>query len=235
MAVTPAPKRQACPGVCDDNFVAMTTLRVLIADDHQLIIDGLSQILRTEKSIGTISSAINGRKALDMVLSGEVDCVIMDINMPELNGLEATKLIKKEKPFIRVIVVSMLCDASIVSKMLKAGADAFINKDTGKEELLKAIAKVMNGEKYISPEISNNLFVHLNDRNVNTNHDDKHLSPREIEIVRYIAEGLTNIEIAANLFLSTSTVDTHRKNVLAKLQLKNTAALVKYAAQHKLL
>src|SRR5678815_2501750 len=91
-----------------------------------------------------------------------------DINMPVLNGLEATKLIKKEKPFIKIIVVSMLCDASIVSKMLKAGADAFINKDTGKSELLKAIEKVMQDEKYISPEISTNLFTHLTDRNVNT-------------------------------------------------------------------
>ena len=84
----------------------------------------------------------------------DIDCVIMDINMPVLNGLEATKLIKKEKPYIKIIVVSMQCDASIVNKMLKAGADAFINKDTGKDELLKAIDKVMNDEKYISPEIA---------------------------------------------------------------------------------
>jgi len=152
-----------------------------------------------------------------------------------LNGLEATKLIKKEKPFIKIIVVSMLCDASIVNKMLKAGADAFINKDTGKSELLKAIEKVILGEKYISPEISNNLFTHLTDRNVNASEKEKHLTTREIEIIRYIADGLTNIEIAAKLFLSIVTVDTHRKNMLAKLHLKNTASLVKYAAEHKLL
>ena len=129
----------------------------------------------------------------------------------------------------------MLCDPSIVSKMLKAGADAFINKDTGKSELLKAIQKVMSGEKYISPEISNNLFTHFSDRNVNINADETHLTKREIEIIRYIADGLTNNEIAAKLFLSTVTIDTHRKNILAKLQLKNTASLVKYAAEHKLL
>jgi len=129
----------------------------------------------------------------------------------------------------------MLCDAPIVNKMLKAGADAFINKDTGKSELLKAINKVMNNEKYISPEISNNLFIHLNDRNVNNPENDKHLTTREIQVIRHIADGLTNIEIAAKLFLSIVTVDTHRKNILAKLQLKNTASLVKYAADHKLL
>lgn len=210
-------------------------VNLLIADDHQLIIDGLIKILETEKTIGEIYSANNGKEAAEKTLIHDIDCVIMDINMPVLNGLEAAKLIKKENPEIKIIVVSMLCDASIVNKMLKAGADAFINKDTGKEELLKAIDKVMNGEKYISPGISNNLFTHLSDRNVNAPENEKHLTPREIEIIRYIADGLTNNEIAAKLFLSPVTVDTHRKNILAKLHLKNTAALVKYAAEHKLL
>jgi len=210
-------------------------LNLLIADDHQLIIDGLIQILKEEKLVANISSAINGHEAVSKAMSEDIDCVIMDINMPILNGVDATKLIKKGKPAIKVIVVSMLCDASIVSKMLKAGADAFVTKDTGKGELLVAISKVMNDEKYISPAISQNLFSHLNDRMINPPANSKHLTPREIEIIRYIAEGHTNVEIAANLFLSTSTVDTHRKNILAKLQLKNTAALVKYAAEHNLL
>jgi DNA-binding NarL/FixJ family response regulator len=173
---------------------------------------------------------------VDKILAHDIDCAIMDINMPVLNGLEATKLIKKEKAHIKVIVVSMMCDASIVSKMIKAGADAFINKDTGKDELLKAIDKVMHDEKYISPEISQNLFTHLTDRNVAVNTEtEKQLTPREIEIIRYIADGLTNNEIANKLFLSPVTIDTHRKNILAKLHLKNTATLVKYAADHKLL
>jgi two-component system response regulator NreC len=154
--------------------------------------------------------------------------------MPVLNGLEATKLIKTEKPYIKVIVVSMQCDASVVNKMLKAGADAFINKDTGAEELLRAIGKVMKGEKYINPEIAANLFTHLTNHNVNTPLSDKQLTPRETEIVGYIANGLTNNEIAAQLFISSVTVETHRKNILAKLQLKNTALLVKYAIEHKL-
>ena len=210
-------------------------INLLIADDHQLITDGLSKILEAEKIIDQIYTAANGKEAADIALKHDIDCVIMDINMPLLNGLEATKLIKKEKPFIKVIVVSMLCDASIVNKMLKAGADAFINKDTDKSELLTAIDKVMNDEKYISPEISNNLFLHLSDRNLSTPENEKHLTVREIEIIGYIAEGLTNHEIADKLFLSIVTVDTHRKNMLAKLHLKNTASLVKYAADHKLL
>jgi len=210
-------------------------INLLIVDDHQLIIDGLSKILETKKIIGTIYTANNGKEGVEIALTHDIDCVIMDINMPVLNGLEATKLIKKEKPHIKVIVVSMLCDAGIVNKMLKACADAFINKDIGKEELLKAIDKVMNDEKYISPDISLRLFTHLNERDVTGVDNEKRLTPREIEIIRYIAAGLTNTEIAAKLFLSTVTVDTHRKNMLAKLQLKNTATLVKYAADHKLL
>ncbi len=210
-------------------------INLLIADDHKLITDGLSTILSGEKNIGEIYIAHNGKDAIDIVNAHDIDCVVMDINMPLLNGLDATKLIKKIKPRIKIIVVSMLCDPSIVSKMLKAGADAFINKDTGKTELLTAIDKVMNNEKYISPGISNNLFIHLNDRNVNIADNEKHLTARELEIIGYIAEGLTNHEIADKLFLSNSTVDTHRKNMLAKLHLKNTASLVKYAAEHKLL
>jgi DNA-binding NarL/FixJ family response regulator len=210
-------------------------INLLIADDHQIITDGLSQILKAEKMVGEIHIAKNGKEAVDTVLKENIDCVIMDINMPELNGMEATKLIKKEKPGVKIIVVSMLCDPSVVSKMLKAGADAFINKDTGKTELLKAMAKVMNNEQYISPEISNDLFRHLNNRNVNVSPTEKNLTKREIEIIRHIANGLTNNEIATKLFLSNVTVETHRKNMLAKLQLKNTASLVKYAAEHKLL
>jgi DNA-binding NarL/FixJ family response regulator len=210
-------------------------VNLLIADDHQLITDGISKILESEKMIGEIHTASNGREAVDIVLTKDIDCVIMDINMPVLNGLEATKLIKQQKPSVKVIVVSMLSDAAIVSKMMKAGADAFINKDTGKTELLKAIVKVMQGEKYISHEISNNLITHLTDRNVRSSDVEKQLTAREIEIIRLIADGMTNHEIAKRLFLSIVTVDTHRKNMLAKLQLKNTASLVKYAADHKLL
>ena len=210
-------------------------VNLLIADDHQLITDGLTKVLNEEEGIGEIYTARNGSEAVDKTMAHNIDCIIMDINMPVLNGLEATKLIKKDKPQIKVIVVSMQCDPSVVNKMLKAGADAFINKDTGTEELLKAIDKVMKGEKYISPEIATGLFTHLTDRNVNTPLSDKHLTGRETEIIRCIADGLTNNEIAAKLFISNVTVETHRKNILAKLQIKNTALLVKYAIEHNLL
>jgi two-component system, NarL family, nitrate/nitrite response regulator NarL len=209
-------------------------LNLLIADDHQMITDGLTLILKTEKTIGQIHIAKNGREAIDIALNEEIDLIIMDINMPQVSGVEATKVIKKERPAIKIIVVSMLGEPAVVNRLLKSGADAFINKDTGKAELIRAIEKVMHGEKYVSPEISMNLFKHLSERG-NDTITEKNLTKREIEIIGHISNGLTNNEIAAKLFLSTVTVDTHRKNILAKLGLKNTASLVRYAMENKLL
>ena len=210
-------------------------INLLIADDHQLFIDGLTKILENEKIIGEIFSVNNGKEVLETISLQPIDCIIMDINMPLMNGLETTKEVKTSNPEIKIIVVSMQCDVSIVSKMLKAGADGFINKDTGKDELLTAINKVMGNEKYISPAISRNLFTFFSGKKNVSSENEKHLTARELEIIKLIADGLTNQEIAAKLFLSTVTVDTHRKNMIAKLQLKNTASLVKYAFEHKLL
>jgi DNA-binding NarL/FixJ family response regulator len=210
-------------------------INLLIADDHQLFVDGLRRILETEKMFGEIHGVNNGLQVLEHVRSHQVDCIIMDINMPLMNGLETTKQLKKENPDIKIIVVSMECDVVIVSKMLKAGADAFVNKDTGKEELMMAFSKIADNEKYVSPDIAKNLFAYLSYRKKNVTEDEKHLTPREIEIIRHIADGETNAVIAAKLFLSVVTVDTHRKNILSKLELKNTAALVKYAIENKLL
>jgi DNA-binding NarL/FixJ family response regulator len=210
-------------------------INLLIADDHQLFIDGLCKILENETIIREIYSVNNGKEALEMISFHHIDCIIMDINMPVMNGLETTLQVKIKNPEIKIIVVSMQCDVSIVSKMLKAGADGFINKDTGKDELLIAINKVMGKAKYISPGISHNLFSFFSEKKNVSSENEKHLTARELEIIKLIADGFTNQEIAAKLFLSTATVDTHRKNMIAKLQLKNTASLIKYAFEHKLL
>jgi len=207
---------------------------LLIADDHQLIIDGLSKILEGEKMISAIHSALNGKETIEKVLHEHIDCVLMDINMPVLSGYEATKVIKEKKPAVKIIVVSMLCDASVVEKLLKAGADAFVIKNTSGEELVRTMVKVMKGEKYISPELSFDLFQYLK-KNKNQADKGEHLTPREMDVIRYICEGMTNHEIANRLFLSVATIDTHRKNILAKLNLRNTASLVKYAYDHNLL
>ena len=207
---------------------------ILIVDDHQLIIDGLTGILKEEKLIGSIQSATNGQEAIERVMNSAIDCVLMDINMPLVNGYEATKIIKQQKPHIKVVIVSMLSDVRAIAKLLKTGADAFIVKDVDRGELLRAIEKVMQNEKYISRELnfslSNYYGMHKKNESLVA-----YLAPREIAIIRYIAAGISNREIAEKLSLSISMIDTHRKNILAKLGLKNTAALIKYAAENKLL
>ena len=202
-------------------------INLLIADDHQLFVDGLRRILETEKMFGEIHGANNGLQVLEHVRSHQVDCIIMDINMPLMNGLETTKQLKKEYPDIKIIVVSMECDVVIVSKMLKAGADAFVNKDTGKEELMTAFGKIAENEKYVSPDIAKNLFAYLSYRKKNVTEDEKHLTPREIEIIRHIADGETNAEIAEKLFLSVVTVKLHRGQVMRKMQAESLADLVR--------
>jgi two-component system nitrate/nitrite response regulator NarL len=206
---------------------------ILIADDHRIMVDGLYGILKDEKSIRNIYTSFDGRDAVNQVTNREVDCVMLDINMPVLNGIEAAKQIRQQKPHVKIIMVSMLCEASIVTKALKAGADAFVIKNTGKEELLKAIGRVMKNEKYISADLSYDLLHKLN-RPAGNDHE-LHLTQREREIIRFIADGLTAHEIADKLYISHRTVDTHRKNILQKLSLKNIAALTRYAADHDLL
>src|SRR5215218_5417933 len=149
---------------------------LLIVDDHQLIVDGLTGILKAEKMVAAIYSAANGQEAIDQVTNKLIDCVLMDINMPLINGHEATKILKQQRPDIKIIVVSMVSEPSVVIKLLKAGADAFILKDTGKDELLKAIQKVMNNERYVSNELNLNLYHHLG---LNRKVTDSHLTPRE--------------------------------------------------------
>jgi DNA-binding NarL/FixJ family response regulator len=211
---------------------SIVPLDILIVDDHQIMVDGLTGILKGEKKIGNIYTALDGKEACKVAFNNNIDCMIVDINMPNLNGIEAIELIKKEKPHLKIIVISMITEPSIVRRALKAGADAFVVKNAGKETLMKAITKVMNNEKYLSEELSYNLF-NAPKRVEKT--EGVHITEREKQIIKHISEGLTNHEIAKKLFISQRTVDTHRKNILNKLELRNTAALIKYAAENHLI
>ncbi len=204
---------------------------ILIVDEHQVVIDGLKAILKFEKIIGSLQSATNVEEAVKKVIDSDINCVLMDINMPQINCQEATKIIRQLKPQIKVIIVSMLSDAPAIMKLLKSGADAFMIKDFGKNELLNAIQKVMLNEKYISSELNLDLYDHLG-KYKNNYFNVSHLTFRENEIIQCIADGKSNQQIAEKLFLSTRTVNTHCKNIMAKLELKNTDALLKYAVEN---
>lgn len=205
-------------------------MKILIADDHILFIKGLKMLLMVSDDVEVVSVAHNGQEVLDILEEKEVDIILMDINMPVLNGYQATLRIKQDFPKVKVIVLSMLADVMSVTKLLDAGADGYLFKNADEEELFEAFEAVMNGEIYITKEIRDKLTA--TEKNILLP-EEVTLSSREKEIARLIMEGYTNTEISEDLFISIRTAETHRKNILAKLNLKNTASLVKYLIENK--
>lgn len=207
--------------------------RIIIADDHSMFLNGLKMILEGKYQI--IHTVNDGQSLLDILKVDIPDLVLMDINMPNLNGYETMLQLRKTYPELKVICVSMLSDSTSVMKMLEAGVDGYIFKHAGESELFSAIDTVLNHKYYVPEEMISILHAYekkINDVKKGYDKVQEHiLSSREIEILKLIMEGMTNAEIANKIYLSVRTVDTHRKNILAKLGLKNTAALVKYAME----
>lgn len=207
---------------------------ILIADDHSMFLQGLKLMLTSDQHRVT-GTASNGEELIRVLEPDTTDIIILDINMPVLNGYEATIKIMKEYPDMRIIALSMLADATSVSKMLNAGVLGYLFKNANEEELLQCIDVVMLYDYYVTEEMYPVLIEYQKkkkDLEKGYGKTEYHsLSKREIEIVRLIVEGLTNQDIAERLYLSVRTVDTHRNNILTKLQLKNTAMLVKYAME----
>lgn len=219
-----------------------TPISVLLVDDHQIIRDGLRALLMDVSEVQILGEAENGRQALDFLAKQAVDVVIMDVNMPEMNGVDATTQIMTLFPDTPVLCLSMHDEIEYISKMLQAGASGYILKNSGKEELVMAITKVHNGEKYFSSEVSYAMMMtyigglnNPSQQKLSTNKYAVQLTKREVEIIRLIASEMTNQEIADKLNISLRTVDTHRRNLLQKLGVKNTAGLVRYAIQNNLI
>ncbi|WP_316796418.1 response regulator transcription factor [Pedobacter agri] len=209
-------------------------VKILIADDHKVLINGLKLILAVRKDFSVIAIANNGIEVIDLLHNENPDLILLDINMPMLNGYQTIKVIKTDYPKIKVIVLSMLNDKRSVLNMLEAGANGFLFKDTDDKHLFKAIDCVMDGKYYVSESLNDILEEFLNNLRHKKTKTKHTLSAREMEIVNLIVEGNTNVQIADILFLSTRTVDTHRKNIFHKLDLNNTASLVKYAIENKM-
>lgn len=206
-------------------------MNILIADDHQLFIEGLCMLVSKIDEIQIIGQAKNGKQAIEICQNQKVDLILMDLEMPEMGGIEATVIIKHDFPSIKIIAVTMLNEYNTIKKALRGGMDGYVVKNLGIAELQKAIETVMNGQIYMSPEITNILALGVAGRKSNQAYVPD-LTRREKEIIKLIIEGLTNEMIAEKLFLSPLTVGTHRKNVLSKLNLKNTAMLVKYCGDY---
>ncbi|HEX7361713.1 MAG TPA: response regulator transcription factor [Bryobacteraceae bacterium] len=206
-------------------------IKILLADDHTIVRQGLKLILAAHSDMEIAGEAANGREAVDLAQKVKPDVVLMDVAMPELGGIEATRRMVEANPRVRVLVLSMHKEAVYVREILKAGARGYILKDAIDTELLQAVRSVARGDGYISPAVSGAL---LSDYRQNVTDPADLLSNREREVLRLIAEGKTNKEIASQLNLSVYTVDSHRAKIMEKLNLHSTGELVRFAIKHGL-
>ena len=206
-------------------------MNLLIADDHTLFIEGLTMLVSRIEAVHIVGDAKNGKEVIQLCQNLKVDLILMDLEMPEMGGIEATEIIKRDFPNIKIIAVTMLNDYNTIKKALRSGMDGYVVKNLGIAELQNAVETVMKGQIYMSPEITTILALGVAGRKPNQAYVPD-LTKREKEVIKLIIDGLTNDLIAEKLFLSPLTVSTHRKNVLSKLNLKNTAMLVKYCGDY---
>lgn len=205
--------------------------KILIVDDHTMFINGLRLLLSAMPGFEVSGVASNGLQALEHLSRNDTDIILMDVNMPLLNGYQTTFRVREKHPGVRIIILSMLADELSVTKLLEAGAHGYLFKNADEEELYEALTTVLEDKIYITKEIRDKIS--LSRKSAPPGGEAVKLSSREIDIARLIMEGMTNAEIADKLFLSFRTVETHRKNILAKLHLKNTASLVRYLIDNK--
>lgn len=213
----------------------MEQINIIIADDHKMFREGLAELLSKSKDLNIVGGAGNRDEILALLDNQNIHVVIMDIDMGEISGITLAAEIRASNPQIRVLALSMHGEKNYIVKMLEAGASGYILKNAGKEEMMNAIRTVANGDTYLSSQVSARLIDHITNPDKKQKQDGIPLTDREIEVLRLIADEYSNSEIAEKLFISIRTVDTHRRNLLEKLQVKNTAGLVKYAINKGLL
>ena len=204
------------------------TIKIFITDDHYMVVEGIRSLLQNEKSIEWMGHASNADSCLAFLQHQLPDVILMDINMPGKSGIELCREVKEKYPSVFIIGLSTFNQQSFIQKMMDNGASGYVIKNATQEELMEAIQVVAKGKIYLSDEAT--LSLHRND-----NSEIPLMTRREKEVLELIANGMTNNEIAQKLFISVSTVDTHRKNLLAKFESKNIASLIKTAMQLQLI
>ncbi|HEV8038417.1 MAG TPA: response regulator transcription factor [Bryobacteraceae bacterium] len=211
----------------------MKQIRILLSDDHNILRDGMRLLLERQPGFVVVGEASDGRETLDLVQTHQPDVVVMDIAMPNMNGIEATRRIVEKHPGMGVVILSMHYDESYVIRSLKAGARAYLLKDAVKSELIAAIHAVAEGRSFFSPKISRILQEDYVQALGRKGADDSYelLTGREREILQLVAEGRTNKEIANALSVSLYTVDTHRTHILQKLNLHSVPEVILYAVR----
>lgn len=207
-------------------------VRILIADDHQLVREGIRRILEDEADFQVVGEAADGKQAIDLVEQSHPDVVLLDVAMPGLDGVEATRRLAKQQPETRVLVVTMYADEHHAARLLRMGAAGYVVKDAAPSELAEAIRTVHQGRRFVSEPLREALALRFVDGPDREPIDL--LTNREFQVLRRLAAGATHREIAEELSISVKTVDAHRLNLLAKLNLRNNAELTSFAMQHGL-
>lgn len=207
-------------------------IRVLLVDDHPLVIDGIQARLEDEGTIEVVGRGGNGQEAITLCKALQPDVVLMDISMPVMNGLEATRILSRDAPEVRVLILSMHDNREYMVQLIQAGAKGYILKDVSAAEMVKAVETVYHGGTYFSASASQTLFSHFEQPGNETT--ESPLTQRELTVLTLLAEGHNNKEIARVLGISVRTVETHRQNIKAKLDIHTAAGLTRYAIEHAL-
>ncbi|MEO9869288.1 response regulator [Ekhidna sp.] len=200
--------------------------KVLVVDDHAMFLDGLVEIIGKFEEFEVVGRAQSAVQALDILKEQQSDIVISDVRMSEMGGYELTKAIREEYPHMKILIVSMHNDPHIINQLLKAGVTGYILKNTGKEELLEALRSIASGKTFFSNEVKSSF---IQSQVVGNPHYQLSLTKREKEVLQLIAEEYTTNEMAERLFISLNTVESHRKNILRKLDVRNSVGIVKRA------
>lgn len=203
---------------------------LFITDDHKIVTEGIGSFLITNEKYELTETFLNGNELLDKLKKKQPDILILDIKLPGLNGIQLSKIITNDYPKIKIIFLSSNTDEETINEAIKAGGVGFLSKDVTEEEFILALNKITAGENYYSMNVQQTLFNSFT-KNVKAEaeYHDEILTSREIEVIRQIAEGLSYKEIANKLFISARTVETHKKNIMTKLNLKTTVDIVKFA------
>lgn len=209
----------------------MTKLRILLAEDHETIRDGLKLLVNSQPDMEVIGEADNGRVAVKLAQQLLPDVIVMDVSMPELNGLQATKRLKQICPQVKILPLTRHTDDGYMQQLIQAGASGYVLKQSKSSELLRAIRAVAAGQTYLDPAITEKVFAHIRDRTRATRGalPNTNLTEREQEVLRLIAWGYINKEIAARLNLSVKTIESHKANAMRKMDMKSRVDIVRYA------
>ena len=211
----------------------MRQIKILLVDDHQIIIDGIKSLLDNVENVKVAGEANNGLEAINTLKVLAVDIVLMDIDMPKMNGIDAAKHIKENFKETKVIILSMHHEGAMIKSLVEIGADGYLLKNSNKEELLDAIYKVARDEKYFSSEVTLSL---LNPEKTQSDSSKRTIdfTRRELDVLKLLVDGYTNKQIGEKLFISHRTVDTHRTNIMKKVGVNNVAGLISFAVKTRL-